>query len=146
MTEQQGKITLTVAALAKEVEAELIGDGKGMVTGVNSLAQAGETEVSFVTSQQYAGKIGDSKAIAVIVSKEISEIGIAQLVVGNVDAALIKALTTCIVEAGSTLRSSSPTVSNMSSSRRGGSGFAWRARAVNSSVCLPMALTTTTSR
>jgi len=92
MARQSRETILTVAELAEHIDARLVGDGAATVRGVNSIEQAGPEEVSFVTSDKHAGKLAKSKAAAVIVAKEIKNVASVQLVVDNVEAALITAL------------------------------------------------------
>ncbi len=92
MSDGQDKVVLTGAELAERIGAELHGDGGVSICGVNSIECAGTDDVCFVTSVRHARLLVDSQAAAVIVSEKLEGVGIAQLVVGNVDAALITAL------------------------------------------------------
>lgn len=92
MHDRKDKIVLTVAQLAEKIGAELCGDGQPEITGVNTVADAGQRQVCFVTSQKHVSGLSDSTAAAVIVSEKIEDIGIAQLIVKDVNAALITAL------------------------------------------------------
>ena len=83
---------LTVGKIAEQLVAEVFGNGDLLVTGINSLEEACESEMSFVTSDKHAGKCKESKAGSVIVKQKIEGLSKTQLVVENVDAALIKAL------------------------------------------------------
>lgn len=83
---------LTVSKLAEHLGAELIGESAELITAVNSLDRACGSEVSFISSEKYAGKCDESEASAVIVAKKVEGVSIAQLVVENVDIALIKTL------------------------------------------------------
>ncbi|MBE0535163.1 MAG: UDP-3-O-(3-hydroxymyristoyl)glucosamine N-acyltransferase [Phycisphaerae bacterium] len=83
---------LTRAELAEAIGAHLHGDAGGRLTGVNVMERAGPAEVTFVTSQAHANGAADSKAGAIIVSQKLHNAAVAQLVVGNVDLALIVAL------------------------------------------------------
>jgi UDP-3-O-[3-hydroxymyristoyl] glucosamine N-acyltransferase len=89
------KFMLTVAQLAQQLGAELIGDGTGIITGVGSIGEIGENQISY--RQEGEGSVDEklfiqlnsSKAGAVIVAHEIKELLKPQLVVENVDTALI---------------------------------------------------------
>lgn len=83
---------LTVADLSERLGAKLIGSGSGEITGVNSLQEAGPTEVSFISSAKHADKLAETKAGAVIVSKETGSGDAILLVVDKVEVSLITAL------------------------------------------------------
>ena len=90
---KQGRGTiLTIAEVAECIGARLVGDGSPVIRGVNAIDQAGPAEISFATSQKHSPKLAKSKAAAVIVGKKIENVAVAQLVVDNVEAALITAL------------------------------------------------------
>ena len=96
---------LTVAQLAERLGAELSGDGSGWISNVNAVETAGENDVTFVKDPERYGVrsgtlsdaghragLGKSHAGAVIVAGRIEGLSRPQLIVKNVDAALIKAL------------------------------------------------------
>ncbi|MHC4123493.1 MAG: UDP-3-O-(3-hydroxymyristoyl)glucosamine N-acyltransferase [Planctomycetota bacterium] len=83
---------ISVSQLAQQIAAKLVGDGTGQIKGVTSVDLASEDMVTFITSDKYLSALEKSKARAVIVGVEIKETTIPQLVVDNVDAALIKTL------------------------------------------------------
>ena len=96
---------LSVSQLAERLGAELVGDGAGQISGVAALEAARETDVSFVRdSGGYGGRSGSaegskrqdaadkSKAGAVIAGRCIEGSSKPQLIVRNVDAALIEVL------------------------------------------------------
>ena len=83
---------LTVSELAKRIGAELSGAGGGIVNCVSPIGSAVENEVTFVSSSKHAAGLKDSKAGAAIVSEYVEGFHGPQLVVKNVDAALIEAL------------------------------------------------------
>jgi len=98
-------MSLTVAELAGRIGAELVGDGSAQVSAVGPIEAAGDTDVTFITdSQDYGGRssgakearriseLEKSRAGAVIVGKHIEGLAKPQLVVENVDSALIDAL------------------------------------------------------
>ena len=86
---------LTVEQLAKRLGAELTGDagqfGK-QITAVSPVKAAGKSEVSFVTDDKLKAALSRSNAGAVIVSAQIEGIDKPQLIVENVNAALIETL------------------------------------------------------
>ena len=84
--------TLTVEHLAQRIDAQLVGDGAAIVRGVGSIETAAADEITFVSSDKHLARIADSKAAAVIAAKTIDGCSMPQLVVKNVDAALITAL------------------------------------------------------
>jgi len=83
---------LTIGEVAEHIGARLVGSGSATVSGVNSIEQAGPEHLSFITADKRAGKVTESKAAAVIVGKKIENVAVAQLVVDNVEAALITVL------------------------------------------------------
>lgn len=85
-------MVLTVAQLAKRVGAELVGDGSVEISTVGAVDQADESTVAFVTDQKHIPKLQTSRAGAVIVGERIKDWGKPQLIVKNVNAALIEAL------------------------------------------------------
>ena len=95
-------MSLTIAQLAKQLGAELAGPDKSgsnpsgvlskAITGVSPVTTAGENEVTFVSGDKYKAALADSKAVAVIVHKRIECLDKPQLVVKNVNAALIEVL------------------------------------------------------
>ena len=86
---------LTVAQLALRIGAELVGNPDGaetQISAVGTVEAADEGTVTFITSPKYISRLENSRAGAVIVARQIEGIALPQLVVKNVDAALIKAL------------------------------------------------------
>ncbi len=86
---------LTVAQLAERLDAELsgnAGDISRRIISVCPIEAAGENEVTFITDDKHKAAIDKSRAGAVIVSARIEELDRPQLIVKNVNAALIEAL------------------------------------------------------
>ena len=86
---------LTVNELAKQLKAELIGEGSGLIRSVGPLGAANQAAVTFVTGDKFLNELKQSRAGAVLVVKPVvpDKIGATpQLVVKNVNAALIEAL------------------------------------------------------
>ncbi|MHC4720493.1 MAG: hypothetical protein ACYSYT_08470, partial [Planctomycetota bacterium] len=91
--------------MAERIGAELAGDGSAEISAVGPVEAAGEADVTFITDGSgYGGRsgeakdarriseLGKSRAGAVIVSQCIEGLAKPQLVVKNVDAALIETL------------------------------------------------------
>jgi len=93
---------LSVSQLAERIDAELVGDGAGQISGVAPIEAASETDVTFIKdSSGYSGRsegsrhlggLDKSRAGAVIVGRRIEGCSRPQLIVKNVDAALIATL------------------------------------------------------
>lgn len=83
---------MTVSHLAALLGAELIGAGDSVIKGVGTIEAAGLDQVTFMDSPKRASALASSQAAAVILSKPVEGIKMAQLVVKDVDAALIAAL------------------------------------------------------
>jgi UDP-3-O-[3-hydroxymyristoyl] glucosamine N-acyltransferase len=96
---------LTVAQLAERIGAELVGDGSGQISAVGTVETAGENDVTFViapkrnyvhlknlTDVRHIAGLEQSRAGAVIVAGRIEGLAKPQLIVKDVDAALIEAL------------------------------------------------------
>jgi UDP-3-O-[3-hydroxymyristoyl] glucosamine N-acyltransferase len=83
---------LTVYELAKQLKAELIGDGRGLIRSVGPLSLADQNVITFVTNDKFLSELEHSRAGAAIVTKPADNLPIPQLIVKNVNAALIEAL------------------------------------------------------
>ncbi len=86
---------MTVEQLAKLIHAELIGDSKLFARRINSISpikSATESSVTFVSDSKHKAHIAESRAGAVIVFESIEDLEIPQLIVGNVNKALIDVL------------------------------------------------------
>ena len=86
---------LTIEELAKKLGAELAAEASQAgkpITGIGPLHTAGESEVTFVTGQKHQAGLAQSKAGAVIVPERLEGFAGPQLLVKNVNAALIEAL------------------------------------------------------
>lgn len=84
---------LTVGQLAQQIGAELVGDGSGRISAVGAVGSAGENTITFVKDGRHVAGLEKSRAGAVIVGKCIEKLSKPQLIVENVEAALIEALT-----------------------------------------------------
>lgn len=83
---------LTVAQLAERIGAELVGDGSREINAVGSVGASDENTVTFITDGKHIPQLEKSHVGAVIVAKRIEGLAKPQLIVKNVDAALIKTL------------------------------------------------------
>ena len=83
---------LTVAQLAERIGAELAGDGSGQIITVGAVGTAGPGDVTFVANDKHTPLLKKSQAGAVIVGRCIEGLDRPQLIVKNVDAALIEVL------------------------------------------------------
>lgn len=83
---------LTVTELAKQLKAEVIGSGAGVVRSVGPVGAANQTTLTFLADDKHLAELKSSHAGAVIVAKVIAGLSMSQLVVKNVNAALIEAL------------------------------------------------------
>jgi UDP-3-O-[3-hydroxymyristoyl] glucosamine N-acyltransferase len=87
---------VTLEKLAQQLGAEVLGAGAGLqqrITGIGPVETAGAGEVTFVTDTRYVAAAAKSGAAAVIVAKPIESLPQPQLVVKDVNAALIATLT-----------------------------------------------------
>ena len=83
---------LTISELAERIGAELVGDGDGLITAVATVSAAHESEVTFITGDKHIAGLEKSCASAVIVPRQIEGLTKPQLIVKNVNAALIETL------------------------------------------------------
>jgi UDP-3-O-[3-hydroxymyristoyl] glucosamine N-acyltransferase len=83
---------LTVAQLAERLGAELVGDGCGQIIAVGTVEAAGASDITFITNDKHMPQLKKSRAGAVIVGKRIEGLAVPQLIVKNVDSALIETL------------------------------------------------------
>ena len=83
---------LTVAQLAERIGAELVGDGSGQISAVGAVKAAGENDVTFITNDRHIPRLEKSRVGAVIVARRIEGLAKPQLIVKNVNAALIDTL------------------------------------------------------
>ena len=86
---------LTVEQLAKRLGAELTGNAEEIgrqITAVSPVKAAGESEVTFVTDDKHKAALSQSHAGAIIVSERIDGLDKPQLIVEDINAALIETL------------------------------------------------------
>ncbi len=88
-------MALTIRELAARLGAKLVAGGNSTddeVTAVQPVAAAGTGDVTFVSNARHQSRLANCQAAAVIVAKPIEGLTKPQLVVENVDAALIETL------------------------------------------------------
>ncbi|NLT75401.1 MAG: UDP-3-O-(3-hydroxymyristoyl)glucosamine N-acyltransferase [Planctomycetes bacterium] len=88
-------MALTVTELARQLDAEVVGGSEGLggeVGSVQPLATAGAADVAFVTDPKHESAAKKCAAAAIIVARPIPGVLAPQLVVANVNAALIATL------------------------------------------------------
>jgi UDP-3-O-[3-hydroxymyristoyl] glucosamine N-acyltransferase len=83
---------LTITELAKRLNAELVGDGAGVVCSVGPVGSADQTTLTFLAGDKHLAELKKSRCGAVIINKAIEEFSQPQLIVKDVNAALIEAL------------------------------------------------------
>lgn len=89
MSENKKEKKFTLNRLAEITGAQLVGDGSLQVTGVAGAEEATPAEISFVLSEKHLPKAKQTNAGALIVKEKIDAADFAQLIVGNVNKALI---------------------------------------------------------
>jgi UDP-3-O-[3-hydroxymyristoyl] glucosamine N-acyltransferase len=72
-------VAVTLKDLAQAIDAELIGDGSLVISGANTLEDAGPEQVSFLSNPKYAPQLEQTKAAAVVVSKSTTSAHVALL-------------------------------------------------------------------
>jgi UDP-3-O-[3-hydroxymyristoyl] glucosamine N-acyltransferase len=86
---------LTVAQLAERIGAELVGDPaqcRRQIGAVGPIETAGESDITFIKDGKGVPKLKESRTGAVIVAGYIKDLARPQLIVKNVDVALIEVL------------------------------------------------------
>jgi UDP-3-O-[3-hydroxymyristoyl] glucosamine N-acyltransferase len=83
---------IAISELAKRLEAELIGDGRGVIRSIGPVGSADQTTLTFLAGDKHLAELKKSRCGAAIVNKAIEGFSQPQLVVKNVNAALIEAL------------------------------------------------------
>lgn len=86
---------LTVAQLAHRIGAEAVGRSDAIsrqISGVGPIETASDSDVTFITDDRYLAALQRSRAAAVIASRPLENLTMPQLIVEDVNGALIKAL------------------------------------------------------
>lgn len=78
--------------LAERIGAELVGSGTGAINAVQAVGTAGKNHVTFISSERRIAELEKSHAGSVIVGRRIEGLARPQLIVKDVNAALIEAL------------------------------------------------------
>jgi len=86
---------ITLGELAKKLNAELVGNPEVWVKGLNTLAEASQDEISFLSRRQYIKQLDSTKAGAVIIGEKDKDLASGNLIVGK-DAYLLYAKATQI--------------------------------------------------
>jgi UDP-3-O-[3-hydroxymyristoyl] glucosamine N-acyltransferase len=85
-------MNLTIEQLAERLGAELVGKGDALISAVGTIEAGSENMVTFAKNKRHVAVLSSSRAGAVIVSQRIEGVLKPQLVVKNIEAALIEAL------------------------------------------------------
>ena len=80
---------MTTEQLAERIGAELVGDGGVQVDSVGPVEAAGESQVTFVIGDKHVNSLEKSAAAAVIVGGRLKGVSKPQLVVEDVNKALV---------------------------------------------------------
>jgi len=80
---------MLLAELAERLSAQLIGDGQQQITGINTLRDAEAGQMCFLLSDKYASALPACQASAVLLSKPKDDCPMAQLVVKDVERAMV---------------------------------------------------------
>jgi UDP-3-O-[3-hydroxymyristoyl] glucosamine N-acyltransferase len=83
---------ISLAELARHLGARLVGDSGRSICGVAALDSASPDQITFVADAKYVSRLRSSRAGAAIVGKRVERLDMAQLIVDDVDAALLKVL------------------------------------------------------
>jgi UDP-3-O-[3-hydroxymyristoyl] glucosamine N-acyltransferase len=83
---------LTVTEIAKRLNAELIGPGQSVIRSIGPAGSADQATLTFLTDDKHLAELKKSCCGAVIVNKAIEGLSQPQLLVKNVNAALIDGL------------------------------------------------------
>jgi UDP-3-O-[3-hydroxymyristoyl] glucosamine N-acyltransferase len=85
-------IQYSLQHIAQVCNAQLLGDGARIVTGVNTIQDAGQGQLCFLSADKHASKLAGSKAAGVLTEKPLPDSPMAQLIVKNVNKSLIAAM------------------------------------------------------
>jgi len=84
--------SISLKDLAKKIDAQLVGDGSIEITELTSFDQADETKLGYMENVKHLNRLEKSRAAAVIVAAKIDNFSRPQLIVKNVQAAVIDVL------------------------------------------------------
>lgn len=68
--QKSSRVSWTLADIAKKISAELRGDGSVCITGLATLANAREGQISFLANKTYQQHLSGTRASAVLVNKD----------------------------------------------------------------------------
>lgn len=83
---------LSISELAKRIGAEVIGNDSAKINAVGPIETALENDATFISQQKYIPQLKKSLAGAVIATEPIQDLDKPQLIVKDVDSALIQTL------------------------------------------------------
>ena len=83
---------MKLSELADRLGARLQGPGERMIRGVNTIQDASDSEVCFLSEEKHLSLLASSRAAAVLIGEERPGCSMPQVCVGNVQKALIEAL------------------------------------------------------
>lgn len=84
--------SVELVELAKMLGGKVAGNGSVTVKGVNALEAAGNDQISFIEDAKHLPLLSESGACAVLTGEEIGDTDKSQIIVDNVDVALISVL------------------------------------------------------
>src|SRR5689334_1798068 len=74
---------MTIAELAREIGAELVGDGSATITAANTLEDAQPGQISFLANIKYAKQLESTRASAVVAAPSVKPVGNTTLLKAN---------------------------------------------------------------
>ncbi len=80
---------LSLSQLAKQIGAEIIGDGSVMVAGLNSIQDADSSQMCFLSSDKHGDKLAATRAAAVMTPHPLPACPLPQLIVKDILTSLI---------------------------------------------------------
>lgn len=83
-------MAFSLGELARLLDGELCGDDQLMVTGADTLRDARSGEITFLEHSKLLGKLGDCRAVAVVVPRDIHPKGIPYIRVEHVQASFAR--------------------------------------------------------
>ncbi len=75
--------SFTLGQIAERLGCELTGNAAAEIVGIATLENAGPQEVSFLTNPKYAGKVGQTRAAAIIAPERLGNTSAATLISRN---------------------------------------------------------------
>jgi UDP-3-O-[3-hydroxymyristoyl] glucosamine N-acyltransferase len=87
----KGLLRLPLEELCRSIGGTVVGDGRALITGVNSLEAAGPGDISFFSDRRYRKRLERTNATAVIVRERIPFFNGPQVLVANPSLAFARA-------------------------------------------------------